>query len=70
MSENMQPVDEDRVLSSLYGMTLAGLHEMQKKRSNEPIKHLIARASELKESQSNGGTARGSIKKRPSRMGR
>jgi len=58
MSENMQPVDEDRVISSLYGMTLAGLHEMLKKRSNQPIKHLIAHAIEFRESQAPAGKKR------------
>jgi hypothetical protein len=51
MSENMQQADEDRVLSSLYGMTLAGLRQMQKKPSNESIKHLIAGVIESKESE-------------------
>ncbi len=69
MSDNMQQVDEDRVLSSLYGMTLAGLHEMLKKRSNDPIKHLIARAIELKERQAPKANARGLTKRRPSRTG-
>ena len=70
MSENMQQADEDHVLGSLYGMTLAGLHEMLKKKNNDPIKHLIARAIELKESQGNGGAAGEQPEKRSSRVGR
>jgi hypothetical protein len=67
MSESMPQADEDRILSSLYGMTLAGLREMLKKRGNDSIKHLIVRAIELKESQTPEAKAKGPVKKRPSR---
>ncbi len=70
MSENMQHPDENRVLSSLYGMTLAGLHEMEKKRSNDAIKHLIARAIKLKESQAPKAKTRGLTKRPSARVGR
>ncbi len=68
MSGSMQQVDEERILSSLYGMTLAGLAEMHKKRSNEPIRHLIARAIEVKEELSNeekGGKAKKRLPRLP-----
>ncbi len=49
MSAPLEHIDEAAVLSSLCGMTLAGLHAMQLKTSNTPIKHLILRVIELKE---------------------
>jgi hypothetical protein len=44
--------DETAVLSSLCGMTLAGLHAMYGKRGSDPIKHLIFQAIKLKEDES------------------
>lgn len=70
MSKNTQRLDEDHVLSSLYGMTLAELHEMRKKKSNDPIKHLISRVIEFKESQDNGAKPRRATRKRTPRVGR
>ena len=52
MSAPLEHVDEAAVLSSLCGMTLAGLHAMQLKTSNAPIKHLILQVIELKEGPS------------------
>jgi hypothetical protein len=46
-------VDETAVLSSLCGMTLAGLHAMQGRTSSTSIKHLILQAIQLKEEESN-----------------
>ena len=60
MSEPKQHVDEELILGSLYGTSLPGLREMLKKRNNGSIKHLIVRAIELKESQTNEGKAAGS----------
>jgi hypothetical protein len=45
-------VDESAVLSSLCGMTLAGLHAMQGRTSCAPIRHLILQVIGLKENES------------------
>ena len=55
---SVQHDNEEHVLSSLYGMTLAGLRGMQTKVSNASIQHLILRAIELKESSSEEGKSR------------
>ena len=55
---SVQHDNEEHILSSLYGMTLAGLHQMQNKTSNASIQHLILRAIELKESSSEEGKSR------------
>jgi hypothetical protein len=52
MSPPLEHVDEAAVLSSLCGMTLAGLQAMQLKTSNAPIKHLILKIIQLKEDAS------------------
>ena len=57
MSTPVQHVDETAILSSLYGMTLAGLRAMREKRSCEPIKHLILSAIKLKEAEDNEAAA-------------
>lgn len=49
----MQHVDETAVLSSLCGMTLAGLHAMQGKTANASIRHLILNVIAIKEDESN-----------------
>jgi hypothetical protein len=49
----MQHVDETAVLSSLCGMTLAGLHAMQGKSANASIRHLILNVISMKEDESN-----------------
>ena len=49
MSAPMQHVDETAVLSSLCGMTLAGLHAMYGKAANAPIRHLILNVIAIKE---------------------
>jgi hypothetical protein len=49
---SVQHDNEEHILSSLYGMTVAGLRAMQTKQSNTHIQHLIARAIEFKESSS------------------
>ena len=54
---SVQHDNEEHILSSLYGMTLAGLRGMQKKVSNASIQHLILRAIELKESPSEEAAA-------------
>jgi hypothetical protein len=53
MSAPMQHVDETAVLSSLCGMTLAGLHAMQGKTANASIRHLILNVIAIKEDESN-----------------
>jgi len=53
MSAPMQHVDETAVLSSLCGMTLAGLHAMQEKTANASIRHLILNVIAIKEDESN-----------------
>lgn len=52
MSAPLEHVDEAAVLSSLCGMTLAGLQAMQLKTTNTPIRHLILQVIELKEEAS------------------
>jgi hypothetical protein len=52
MSTPVQRIDEATVLSSLCGMTLAGLRAMQGRPSNIPISHLILQAIGLKEDES------------------
>jgi hypothetical protein len=45
-------VDEAAVLSSLCGMTLAGLRAMHGRTSTAPIRHLILQVIGLKEDES------------------
>jgi hypothetical protein len=52
MSAPMQHVDDSSVLSSLCGMTLAGLYAMRVKTSNAPIRHLILDVIAIKEDES------------------
>jgi hypothetical protein len=52
MSEQVRRIDEAAILSSLCGMTLAGLHAMQGRTSSAPIRHLILQAIQLKEDES------------------
>jgi hypothetical protein len=52
MSMSTHHVDEATVLSSLCGMTLAGLRAMHGRTSCAPIKHLILQVIGLKENES------------------
>jgi hypothetical protein len=71
MSTPMPHVNETAVLSSLCGMTLAGLHAMCVKTANAPIRHLILDVIEIKEKESNeaGTHARKPRSKRTKRLG-
>ena len=64
MSAPMQHVDDASVLSSLCGMTLAGLYAMRGKTSNAPIRHLILDVIGIKEDESKEA---GTSKRKPSR---